>query len=305
MANVSHASLTGAQLHEPKGAAAAAQGEVYVANGSGSGNWTSISVSAFTGMIADFVAPAPPTGWLELNGAIISTSTYAALASVMKIAFTGTRNSGSAIISGIASTANMRAGYYVFGTGFVAGTIIVTVDSPTQITVSNTASSSGTGALDCSPWAMNTGTITLPDLTTSGRYRRSRTASTKVGDIQASQNLAHTHGVSGTTSGHSVDHTHTFSGTSGGQSVSHTHTYNDEVNRSGTSGGGGAFFQMPNGGATAVQTGAASADHTHAYSGTTGGVSANHTHTFSATSASDGGTDVRPLTLVVLTCVKT
>ena len=35
----SHASLTGAQLHEPKGVAAATIGEVYIADGAGSGAW--------------------------------------------------------------------------------------------------------------------------------------------------------------------------------------------------------------------------------------------------------------------------
>lgn len=35
-----HRTLTGAELHEPKGVAAAAAGQVYVANGAGSGTWT-------------------------------------------------------------------------------------------------------------------------------------------------------------------------------------------------------------------------------------------------------------------------
>lgn len=34
-----HKDLTGADLHEPKGAATALAGSVYVANGSGSGAW--------------------------------------------------------------------------------------------------------------------------------------------------------------------------------------------------------------------------------------------------------------------------
>lgn len=42
MANVEHSSLTGSALHEPKGVAAANSGEVYVANGSGSGTWQPI-----------------------------------------------------------------------------------------------------------------------------------------------------------------------------------------------------------------------------------------------------------------------
>ena len=39
MANVTHSSLTGVDLHEPKGAATANSEDVYVANGSGSGVW--------------------------------------------------------------------------------------------------------------------------------------------------------------------------------------------------------------------------------------------------------------------------
>ena len=41
MANVNHSSLTDPLIHEPKGVASASAGKVYVANGSGSGAWTS------------------------------------------------------------------------------------------------------------------------------------------------------------------------------------------------------------------------------------------------------------------------
>jgi hypothetical protein len=37
---VAHANLTGANLHEPKGAASATANAAYIANGSGSGTWT-------------------------------------------------------------------------------------------------------------------------------------------------------------------------------------------------------------------------------------------------------------------------
>ena len=40
MANVNHSTLTDPYLHEPKGAASASSGDVYVANGAGSGAWT-------------------------------------------------------------------------------------------------------------------------------------------------------------------------------------------------------------------------------------------------------------------------
>lgn len=40
MANVNHSTLTDPYLHEPKGVATATSGDVYVANGAGSGAWT-------------------------------------------------------------------------------------------------------------------------------------------------------------------------------------------------------------------------------------------------------------------------
>lgn len=46
MANVAHSSLTGSDLHEPKGVAAAAANKVYVTNGGGSGAFTLISTFA-------------------------------------------------------------------------------------------------------------------------------------------------------------------------------------------------------------------------------------------------------------------
>ena len=40
MANVNHSTLTDPYLHEPKGVATASSGDVYVADGAGSGSWT-------------------------------------------------------------------------------------------------------------------------------------------------------------------------------------------------------------------------------------------------------------------------
>lgn len=56
MANVNHSSLTDPYIHEPKGAASAAAGRVYVANGSGSGTWTAketLVSETLTGYIED------------------------------------------------------------------------------------------------------------------------------------------------------------------------------------------------------------------------------------------------------------
>src|SRR6185295_1733140 len=223
MANVSHASLTGSNLHEPKGADTAALGTVYVSNGAGSGTWSSVGTSSFTGMIADFPTPIAPTGWLELDGSVISTSTYSALYGVMAMQTSGTRTNGSPIITSIPSTTNFKAGFYVFGTGITSGSTILTVDSPTQITISNNATSSGSSSFAVSPWLLNTGTIKLPDLSTSGRYRRSRTSSTAVGQVQADTFASHTHTVSGTTD---TSATHTHANTLNDPTHNHSGTVN-------------------------------------------------------------------------------
>jgi hypothetical protein len=76
MATVSHATLTGVQLHEPKGVASATAGTVYVANGSGSGSWIGLipvgAVVAYTGTSA-------PSKFLFCYGQAISRSTYSVL----------------------------------------------------------------------------------------------------------------------------------------------------------------------------------------------------------------------------------
>lgn len=302
MANVSHATLTGSEVHEPKGIAGASLGTVYVSNGAGSGSWSSVGTSAFTGMIADFAAPVAPSGWLELDGSIISTTTYAGLYGVMSITTSGTRTNGLPTVTGIADTSQMKAGYYVFGTGIASGTTILSVDSAVQITLSGNASSSGSSAFAVSPFLLNTGTIKLPDMTTAGRYRRSRTVGSKVGDTQADQNKSHNHG--GATGTESADHTHTYSGTTGVMSANASHTHGSIPRNNTNTSGQYTFAAGPVNtyfGDYAGTTASTNTDHTHTYSGTTSGKSATHTHTIS----SDGSSEARPLTLVVMTCIKT
>lgn len=48
MANVEHSVLTGSDLHEPKGIAAAVANRVYVSNGAASGSWTTVPAAGIT-----------------------------------------------------------------------------------------------------------------------------------------------------------------------------------------------------------------------------------------------------------------
>lgn len=303
MANVSHASLTGSQLHEPKGITSASNGTVYVADGAGSGSWQSVGTSAFTGMIADFVSPVAPTGWLELDGSTISTSTYAALYSVMTMQTSGTRVNGSPTITSIADTSQYVVGYYVFGTGIPSGTTITAINSGTQITLSNNATSSGTASFAVSPWLLNTGTIKLPDVKTNARYRRSRGPGVKVGDVLADQNQAHNHS-STVTSSASTDPGHFH--VAGIYDPTHAHSTNAAANVGGSSTGGGGFAinamsaATINAAATGVRINSSNGLDTTYTAG-------SHTHTITSTASvsTQGGTEARPVTLVVMTCVKT
>ena len=106
MANVEHSTLTGSDLHEPKGVAAASANEVYVANGSASGAWTALQYT-LTGVISDVSSaetvyvPIPYAGTVSkivtvLGGAITVadatiTASNSAAASMgdITVAFTG------------------------------------------------------------------------------------------------------------------------------------------------------------------------------------------------------------------------
>jgi hypothetical protein len=50
MANVQHSALTGTDLHEPKGVAAASANRVYVSDGAGSGSWAKVPLQTLTGL---------------------------------------------------------------------------------------------------------------------------------------------------------------------------------------------------------------------------------------------------------------
>jgi len=57
---------------------------------------------------------------------------------LLRVLSGGTGGTGSAVITGLSSTANLSAGMYVWGNGIAYGTKILTVDSSTQITLDTT-----------------------------------------------------------------------------------------------------------------------------------------------------------------------
>jgi hypothetical protein len=70
MANVEHSAITDPNIHEPKGVAAATSGQIYVANGSGSGSWVTPTLDTI-----DRTAPAS-AGATGTTGQIAFDSSY-------------------------------------------------------------------------------------------------------------------------------------------------------------------------------------------------------------------------------------
>ncbi len=336
-----HSTLTGADLHEPKGVASATSGTVYSADGAGSGSWVAVTtLFSITGMIADFATPVAPTGWLECDGSAVSRATYSSLFTAQTIQQSGTRTSGSAIITGLSSTTNMKPGYYVSGTGLTANSTIVTVDGATQITISANAGSSGTATVVVSPWQLGDGSTTFNLPNATKRYRRARDHANVIymGALQDHTVPTHTH--SGTTLGGSATsngaHTHALTGGSAAAGGSHTHTgttaagsaHQHEITAYTTHTGGittGIMADTDVQNSTSINTGLENS-HTHTFTTDSGG---SHTHTLSGTADSNGdhthtlsitgstgtptdlpssstvGSENRPFTMVVMTCVKT
>jgi len=208
----------------------------------------------------------------------------------------------------------MVVGYFVGGTGITVGTTIQSVDSATQITMSANATSTGSGTVQVSPWALGDGTTTfnIPNTKTSGRYRRSRTSvsAARVGVSQNDAVLTHTHTIPASTYATgltNVSHTHAILGTTDVETGTHGHTYNEAGVTVSVAAGGAFNVFSANGPAT---TGNQNASHTHGITITSQpSASLDHQHTIptmtSSTSSLAASTETRPLTLIVLTCIKT
>lgn len=123
-----HQDLTGADLHEPKGAASAASGRVYVADGAGSGSWIKLTTSSLdltdmqnpntiylTAIIPDvssasfILIPVPDTS-VFVSARFVLQGTIAGANSILTL----TRNDGSSF----GSTVTVAFAGSVEGTGF-------------------------------------------------------------------------------------------------------------------------------------------------------------------------------------------
>jgi microcystin-dependent protein len=82
-----HKDMSGADLHEPKGIGEASSGQVYQADGSGSGSWVSLANQRLVGEVVDYAGTAAPSGWLLCYGQAISRTTYSALYAILSTTY--------------------------------------------------------------------------------------------------------------------------------------------------------------------------------------------------------------------------
>ncbi len=120
MADVLHSSLTGADLHECKGAAAASLGQVPVANGAGSAPFAQLSYN--------YLANTPVTPTMYLNGTAVAGSPK-----ILSYIVTASAGAWSQAITGITTLHGVQA--TAVGGSTYATAAFATVASATTATI--------------------------------------------------------------------------------------------------------------------------------------------------------------------------
>lgn len=118
------------------------------------------------GVIKPYAGFSAPSGYLLCAGTAVSRTTYSTLLSIITITQTGSATNGSAIITGLSDTSDMRVGAAAEGTGIPSSTTVLTIDSGTQITLSANATATGSPSLTFFPYGAGDGSTTfnIPDL---------------------------------------------------------------------------------------------------------------------------------------------
>lgn len=117
------------------------------------------------GTMVDYIGMVAPNGWFIGDGSAVSRISWPELFAAACPQLVGTTANGSFTITGLASTRGLRAGMPVEGPGIPAATTIASVDSTTQVTVSNRATASATVTLQFFLFGNGDGSTTfnLPD----------------------------------------------------------------------------------------------------------------------------------------------
>lgn len=112
---VAHSTLTGADLHEPKGVASASAGTVYVANGAGSGVWQKVGESELN---TSEIFPN------EISLSVVLPDISAASSVFLPIPMTWTLTAISGVLAGAITVANSTVTFTKNGSGTIATQLV-------------------------------------------------------------------------------------------------------------------------------------------------------------------------------------
>ncbi len=193
------------------------------------------------GVILDFGGISAPAGYLLCDNATVSRVTYASLFAALTVVKSVGITNGSPIVTGVDTTTGLGAGMAVEGTGIPAGTKILTVDGPTQVTLNANCTSSITTTMRIGPWGLGDGatTFNVPDFRKKMSYGAGsgavagQTGGAETVTLDATQIPAHTHSLA-----------NTFSTADGGAGGPYSHVVN-APSVTGSTGGGLAHDNMP------------------------------------------------------------
>lgn len=132
MANVAHSGLTGADLHEPKGVAAATANQVYVADGAASGAWTTLHGGANQYVFTVHMQDAS-SATATLNSTYLAMPFSCTVTQVYGVSFAAIATTDNVIT--VANNAGSSMGTITVA---FTGSAIGDVDTITTITTNNT-----------------------------------------------------------------------------------------------------------------------------------------------------------------------
>ena len=225
---------------------------------------------------------AAPTGFLPCDGSAVSRATYAALFAVLVKEQTGTLTNASAVVTGLSDSGQLQTGALVAGTNVPAATRIASIDSATQITLTQAATGGGASLLSFHAHGLGDGSTTfnLPDMRGrvaagiddmggSAAGRLTQAGSGVRGDAPGGSGGTETHVL---TSDELPAHSHGAGSLAASSAGSHSHSINT------TNAGGPGTSAQVTGGLTGTLGTSSAGSHGHGISGSTANSGSGQAH---------------------------
>lgn len=117
------------------------------------------------GSSLDFMGIVIPQGFFAEDGTAYSRVTYSTLFNVLNLSMVGNMTVGQPQVMGLSNTASLQLGWFVSGPGVATGSSILSIDSPSQVTLTLPATGTASGTYVFGPWGVGDGSTSfnVPD----------------------------------------------------------------------------------------------------------------------------------------------